>query len=356
MTIQQLLGYVVERKGSDLHLIVGMPPLVRVDGILSPVVGEVDLTENMLDLLMKGIMSPEQKESWMVNKDIDFSFSFGDRGRFRVNAYFQKGTMAASLRLIEMKVPTIDELGLPKICHTFTTLKQGFVLVTGPTGQGKSTTLAAILNEINQTRPIHLVTIEDPIEYLYTPAKAIVSQREIHNDAHSWDVALRSVLREDPDVVLIGEMRDYETIAAALTIAETGHLVFATLHTNSAAQTIDRIVDVFPENQQPQVRLQLSANLEAVFSQRLVPKIGGGRVVAYEVMTGTNGVKTAIREGRTHMLDNIIMTSAEHGMSTLEKSLSKLVRTNVISMETGMDYSLRPDDFEQLVKAGGVVV
>lgn len=258
--------------------------------------------------------------------------------------------MAASFRLIPMDIPSIDSLTLPKICHELTTLKQGFVLVTGPTGQGKSTTLAAMLEEINQTRRVHIVTIEDPIKYVYSASRAVVSQREVHNDTHSWDIALRSILREDPDVVLIGEMRDFETIAAALTIAETGHLVFATLHTNSAAQTIDRIVDVFPENQQPQVRLQLSNNLEAVFSQRLVPVTGGGRTVAYEIMLGTPAVKTAIREGRTHMLDNIILTSSEYGMITLENTLGRLVKEGKIAYETAQAYAARPGDVARFVK------
>lgn len=258
--------------------------------------------------------------------------------------------MAASFRLINANIPTIDALGLPRICHEFSALKQGFVLVTGPTGQGKSTTLAAVLQEINQTRPVHIVTIEDPIEYIYVPEKSIISQREVHNDTHSWELALRSVLREDPDVVLIGEMRDYETIAAALTIAETGHLVFATLHTNSAAQTIDRIVDVFPENQQPQVRMQLSANLEAVLSQRLVPRVNGSRVVAYEIMVGTTAMRTTIREGRTHMIDNIIQTSGEYGMNTLESCLAGLVSGGVISMETAEAYATRPDEIKRYIR------
>lgn len=350
MTIQQLLVYVIEKNASDLHLVVGNHPEVRIDGDLVDVAGSEVLTPQAIEQLLTGVVSEEQRQILMVNKEIDFSFSYGENARFRVNAYFQKGSLAASFRMINMQIPTIDSLLLPRICHEFTQLKQGFVLVTGPTGQGKSTTLAAILEEINQTRPVHIVTVEDPIEYIYSPAKALVSQREVHNDTHSWDIALRSILREDPDVVLIGEMRDFETIAAALTIAETGHLVFATLHTNSAAQTVDRIVDVFPENQQPQVRLQLSANLEAVFSQRLMPRIGGGRCVAYEIMTGIPAVKTAIREGRTHMLDNIIMTSAEYGMNTLEASLGKLVRENVISMETAQAYALRPGEINRYAK------
>lgn len=350
MTIQQLLVYVIEKNASDLHLIAGNCPEVRIDGELVAVAGEVILTPQAIDQLLNGVVSEEQRQILNVNKEIDFSFSYSDNARFRVNAYYQKGTLAASFRMINMKIPSVDSLNLPRICHDFAQLKQGFVLVTGPTGQGKSTTLAAILDEINQTRPVHIVTVEDPIEYIYAPAKALVSQREVHNDTHSWDIALRSILREDPDVVLIGEMRDFETIAAALTIAETGHLVFATLHTNSAAQTVDRIVDVFPENQQPQVRLQLSANLEAVFSQRLMPKIGGGRCVAHEIMTGIPAVKTAIREGRTHMLDNIIMTSSEFGMNTLEASLGKLIRKGEISFETAQAYALRPGELARYSK------
>jgi len=350
MTIQELLAYVLEKSASDLHLVVGSPPLVRMDGVLLPVAGEELLTAQRLEQLLDGVMSEEQRQLLGINKELDFSFSFGEQARFRVNAYSQKGSFAGSFRLIKAEIPSIDSLGLPKICHDFATLKQGFVLVTGPTGMGKSTTLAAILEEINQTRPVHMVTIEDPIEYIYNSKKSVVSQREMHNDTHSWEISLRSVLREDPDVVLIGEMRDFETIAAALTIAETGHLVFATLHTNSASQTIDRIVDVFPENQQPQVRMQLASNLEAVFSQRLVPQIMGGRTVAYEIMVATSAIKNAIREGRTHMLDNIIMTSQEYGMTTMEMILARMVRNGVITMETAQAYALRPGDVARHVK------
>jgi twitching motility protein PilT len=352
MTIQQLLQYVIDKKGSDLHLIAGSPPLIRIDGELLPVPAEEILSAPSVEQLMSGVMSSEQRQILTVNKELDFSFSYGDHARFRVNAYSQKNTLAGSFRLLSSEIPTVESLGLPRICHEFAKLKQGFILVTGPTGQGKSTTIASILEEINKTRPVHIVTIEDPIEYVYTASKATISQREVHNDTHSWEIALRSVLREDPDVVLIGEMRDFETIAAALTIAETGHLVFGTLHTNSAAQTIDRIVDVFPENQQPQVRLQLSANLEAVLSQRLVPKIGGGRAVAYEIMLGTSAVRNAIREGRTHMIDNIILTSSEYGMLTLETTLSKLVNDGEITLETAQAYALRPADLMKTGKEG----
>lgn len=350
MNIQQLLQYVVDKNASDLHLIVGSPPIVRIDGTLLQVPGENVLVPESISQLLEPVVATDQRQMLDVNKELDFSFALAEKARFRVNAYFQKGSIAASFRLIPVRIPKIDELGLPAICHEFANLKQGFVLITGPTGQGKSTTLAAILDEINQNRRVHIVTIEDPIEYMYTSARAIVSQREVHNDTHSWDIALRSVLREDPDVVLIGEMRDFETIAAALTIAETGHLVFATLHTNSAAQTIDRIVDVFPENQQPQVRLQLSNTLEAVFSQRLVPMISSGRVVAHEVMLGTPAVKTAVRDGKTHMLDNIILTSADVGMSTLESNLARLVKQGKISYEFAQAYAARPGDIARFVK------
>jgi twitching motility protein PilT len=270
--------------------------------------------------------------------------------RFRVNAYFQKGMTSGSFRFVPMRIPTMEELKLPEPVKEFAKLKQGFVLVTGPTGQGKSTTLAAVIDEINRTRPVHIVTVEDPIEYVHTSARAIVSQREVHNDTHSWEVALRAVLREDPDVVLVGEMRDFETIAAALTIAETGHLVFASLHTNSASQTVDRIVDVFPENQQPQVRLQLASTLEAVFSQRLVQKVGGGRVMAYELLAGTGAVRSAIREGRTHMIDNIIMTSGEYGMVSLESSLAAHVKAGTVTEAAASTYTGYAIDMARKIK------
>lgn len=350
MEIQQLLQMVIDKKASDLHLIVGIPPTLRVDGELSRVPGEPPLTREEAEKLIKGILNAEQTERVMVNKEIDFSLAFSQDARFRVNVYHQKGNISAAFRRIPLKVPTIEELKLPPICHEFAKLRQGFVLVTGPTGHGKSTTLAAILNEINQTRPVHILTIEDPIEFIFTPGQAVVSQREMREDTHSWEIALRSALREDPDVVLVGEMRDYETIAAAMTIAETGHLVFATLHTNSASQTMDRIVDVFPEEQQVQVRLQLSNVLEAVFSQRLVPLVSGGRTAAYEVMTASNAVRTAVREGKTHQIDNIIQTSGELGMVTLEMTLARYVKEGLISLETAQSFSIRPEELTRLVQ------
>lgn len=353
MEIQQLLQLTVDRKASDLHLIVGIAPTLRVDGELVRISGESSLTREDAERIIKGVLSAEQLERVSVNKEIDFGLSFSEAARFRVNVYFQKGTIGAAFRRIPLKVPTIEELKLPSICHNFVKLRQGFVLVTGPTGHGKSTTLAAILNEINQTRPVHILTIEDPVEFIFTPSQAIISQREMREDTHSWEVALRSALREDPDVVLVGEMRDYETIASALTVAETGHLVFATLHTNSAAQTIDRIVDVFPEEQQGQVRLQLSNVIEAVFSQRLVPLISGGRTAAYEILTASNAVRTAIREGKTHQIDNIIQTSRELGMTTLETTLAGFVKEGAVSVEIAQSFSLRPEELARLI--GGQV-
>lgn len=348
--IKFLLQQAVDLRASDLHLIVGSAPTLRVDGELVPVPNSGLLTPDLVAEALKQVLVGEQFERLSVNKEIDFSYSFSEAARFRVNAYTQKGSYAAAFRRIPYEIPDIDGLGLPKIVHSFTSLRQGLVLVTGPTGHGKSTTLAAAINEINKNRACHIVTVEDPVEFVFKPIRSIISQREMRYDTHSWQVALRSVLREDPDVVLIGEMRDHETISSALTIAETGHLVFATLHTNSAAQTIDRIVDVFPENQQNQVRMQLSSVLEAVFSQRLIAGMPKGRVVAHEVMLGTTAIKTAVREGKTHQIDSIIQTSSEAGMSSLENSLAYLVKTGKTTLETAQSWSMRPEELNRLIK------
>ena len=348
--VKNLLQQAVDAKASDLHLLVGNPPTLRVDGELLAVPNSGILTEDLVSEGLKQVLSAEQFERLTVNKEIDFSLSFSDKARFRVNSYTQKGSLAAAFRKIPLEIPDIDSLNLPKIAHSFANLRQGLVLVTGPTGHGKSTTLAAIINEINKIRACHIVTIEDPVEFMFKPIKSIISQREMRSDTHSWQVGLRSVLREDPDVVLVGEMRDYETIASAMTIAETGHLVLATLHTNSASQTVDRIVDVFPEDQQQQVRLQLSSTLEAVFSQRLIAAVPTGRVVAHEVMLGTTAIKTAIREGKTHQIDSIIQTSLEVGMSTLEHSLANLVKNGKITLETAQSWSVRPEELNRLIR------
>ncbi len=344
-----MLDLVIARNASDLHLIAGVPPTLRIDGELVPIPSEAPLSPEKIEKLLRSTLTAEQAEQLIVNKELDFSLSFSERARFRVNAYTQKQSLAAAFRSIPLEIPTIDSLGLPPSIHQFTSLKQGLVLITGPTGHGKSTTLAAILDEINANFTQHIVTIEDPIEFVIRPKRSIISQREMNNDTHSWSVALRSVLREDPDVVLVGEMRDYETIAAALTVAETGHLVFATLHTNSASQTVDRIVDVFPSEQQDQVKLQFSNVLEAVVSQRLIPAISGGRLVAHELMMSTTAIKTAIREGKTHQIDSIIQTSSETGMNTLEASLAILVRDGKITMETAKTYAVRPEQLARMV-------
>jgi len=350
MKIEELLEITFIQKASDLHLIVGLPPTLRINGELVSISGKENLSEEEVKDLIFSLLNEEQKEILLVNKELDFSFDYKEKGRFRVNAYHQKGTLAAAFRLLPLNVPKIDEINLPEICHQFVNLKQGFILVTGPTGHGKSTTLAAIIEEINQTRPVHIVTIEDPIEYMFFPKKGIISQREIRADTHSWQIALRSCLREDPDVVMIGEMRDYETISSAITIAETGHLVFATLHTNSAAQTVDRVIDVFPENQQEQVKMQLSNALEAILSQRLLPSLEGGRIPAFEILLSTPAVRTAIREGSTHLIDNIIQTSGELGMKTLEMDLARLVKGGKISLDVAKTYAQRPEELMRLIK------
>lgn len=354
MDIHELLDLTIKNNASDLHLLPGIPPALRIDGSLRYLSHYTPATPAEMEAMIFSILKPEQKELLINNKEIDFSFGFGggaygDLGRFRTNLYYQRGVLSAAFRYLQPKIRTIEELNLPKICHSFANLKQGFVLVTGPTGHGKSTTLAAIINEINLGKAAHILTIEDPIEYLYPSGKSIISQREMDLDTHSWSLALRSALREDPDVVLVGEMRDPETIAAALTIAETGHLVFSTLHTNSAAQTIDRIIDSFPASQQAQVRVQLASTLKGVVSQRLIPKIDGGRVPGVEVLMGTSAVATNIREGKTHLIDSIIQTSQDVGMITLESSLASLVLAGTISLEVAKSYALRPEELLRMV-------
>lgn len=350
MDIQQLFAETARLQASDLHILAGFAPMVRISGQLTPVSGLPALTPADTEQLLFAALSNEQKDLLITNREIDFSVQ-SKAGRFRANMYYQKSTLAATFRLVTSKIRTVDELGLPSICHDFVRLRQGFVLITGPTGHGKSTSLAAMIQEINQSKALHVITIEDPIEYVYPPGLSIISQREMHSDTHSWNVALRSVLREDPDVVLVGEMRDFETIEAALTVAETGHLVFATLHTNSAAQTIDRIVGVFPENQQPQIRLQLAAVLEGIVSQRLVPAVGGGRLAIAEILTATPAVRSTIRDGRTHLIDNIMQTSAEQGMVTLETALASAVKSGRISPDTAASYAVRPEELGRLLQS-----
>lgn len=353
MEIQEILEEALRRGASDVHLMVGTYPTLRINGELIPITKAGNPSPEYLEKLVFALTTPEQKELLLTNKELDFSFALGELARFRVNAFYQKGYVSASLRLIPSKIPSLEELHLPKVFSNFSKLRQGLILLTGPTGHGKSTTIASIINNINETRGVHIVTVEDPIEYVYPSRKSLIAQREMHLDTHSWEIALRSVLREDPDVVLIGEMRDYETIEACLTIAETGHLVFATLHTNSAAQSVDRIVGVFPENQQAQIQMQLSNVVEAIISQRLLPAVKGGRYPATEVLLASGAVRNVIREGKTHLLDNIIQTSTGIGMNTMENSLAEMVKDGRVSLDTALSYSLKPDDLLREVKRSG---
>ena len=354
MDIHELLNLTIKNGASDLHLIPGIPPVVRIDGSLRYLSNYSALSHEIVENLVYSLLNSQQKEFAINNKELDFSFGFGggdygNLGRFRANIYFQRGFLSAAFRFLLPNIRTAEELHLPKIIHSFADLKQGFILVTGPTGHGKSTTIASVINEINLKRAVHILTIEDPIEYVYPAGKSIISQREMDIDTHSWSMALRSALREDPDVVLVGEMRDPETMAAAITIAETGHLVFSTLHTNSAAQTVDRIIDSFPSGQQDQIKTQLASTLKGIVSQRLLPQINGGRIPAVEVLTGTSAIASNIREGKTHLIDSVIQTSQDAGMITLESSLASLVLSGVISLETAKSYALRPDDLLRLV-------
>ncbi len=344
-----MLDLLVKQNGSDIHIIVGAPPTLRIQGELIAVEGTPILNAEQAESLIIPIMTQEQKDYVKVNKELDFGYQFQEKGRFRVNVYHAQGNLSAALRLIPAAIKTIDELQLPPILHDFASINQGLVLLTGPTGEGKSTTLAAMIEEINVQKSKHIVTIEDPVEFVYKPKKSLISQREINHDTHSWDVALKSVLREDPDVVLIGEMRDYETIASAITIAETGHLVFATLHTLSAAQTIDRIIDVFPAHQQSQVRQQLASAIKAIVAQRLIPAVGGGRVPSLEILVATSAISNLIREEKTHQIDSVIQTSADKGMILFETYLQQLVQRGSITKEVAMSHSFRPDDMIRLL-------
>jgi twitching motility protein PilT len=349
--IEILLEEVVKKKASDLHLQVGLPPILRIDGALTPVSGAEILTDEAVETLVFAILDEDQKQILLKDKEFDFSFAFGDLGRFRVNAYHERGNLAAALRLIPNEILTIEQLGLPPIIDKFANYPRGLVLVTGPTGSGKSTTLAAMIHKINTERAEHIITIEDPIEYTHRSKKSVIVQREVHYDTYSFSAALRSALREDPDVVLIGEMRDLETIASAITIAETGHLVFATLHTNSAAQSIDRMIDVFPPHQQPQIRSQLSNILMAVCSQRLVPAIGGGRLAAAEILVATPAVRNIIREGKTHQLEAVIQTGSEFGMQSMDKTLAGMVHGGTISYDEARNHAVDLDELDRLMRS-----
>ncbi len=342
--VDRFLQTVIDVHGTDLMLTIGMQPLVRLDGSLRPADGMLPvIDESTMEIVLAQLLDNEQRRAFGLDRDIDFSFSFGE-ARFRGNAFYQRDKPAIALRLMHGNIPTFDEIGLPHAIRDLAQVKQGLILFTGPTGSGKSTSMATLIDNINATRPCHIITIEDPIEYLHSSKTAVVHQREIGVDAQSFERALKSALREDPDVVLVGEMRDLESIAITLTLAETGHLVISSLHTNDAPQALDRIVDVFPADRQTQIRLQLASVLSAVVAQRLVPRIGSGLVASYETLIATSAVSNLIREGKTRQLRNAMQMGIAQGNQTLEMSLNHLATIGVISWETALACSFVPHE------------
>ena len=350
-----LLMEVVNRRASDLHLSAGAPPTIRVRGRLSGLEGYPTLTSTDTREIVYSILSGDQRQRLETHWQLDFAYSIPGHARFRVNAYYQRGAVGAAFRLIPFDLTSIDALGLPSAVHDFTRKPRGFVLVTGPTGSGKSTSLAAMIDEINSTRDEHIMTIEDPIEFLHAHKKCLVNQRELGSDAQSFADALKAALRQDPDVILVGEMRDLETISTALTAAETGHLVFATLHTQDTAQTVDRIIDVFPPSQQGQVRVQLSVALQGIVTQQLLPTAdGAGRVAACEVLVPTPAVRNLIREGKTHQIYSVLQTGSAQGMQTMDTALVGLVRSGRITQKLAEERSSAPEELRRLM-GGGLV-
>jgi twitching motility protein PilT len=348
--IEAYLQALWDKGGSDLLLTAYNRPLVRVDGQLNPIEGEPVLDQDHVDHLVLSVLTEELKQELRTNKEVDFSFAWKGQARFRANCFFQMGTLAMSLRIIPLKLPTLEQLGLPPAIEYFSNLPQGLVLVTGPTGSGKSTTLAAMINYINENRRNHILTIEDPVEYVHPHKNCAVSQREVGYDTLSFARALRAAMREDPDVILVGEMRDPETVQFALSIAETGHLVFATLHTNDAPQALDRISDMFPAERQNQIKVQLAACLSGVVSQRLIPRVGGGMVAAFEILVANNAVRGLIREGKTHQVRNILASGRNEGMCTLESWLNMLVQNGFITYEDAVARSMHAKEIKPPVQ------
>jgi twitching motility protein PilT len=347
--LQALIDTLIEERASDLHFSVGAHPLMRISGRLMPLVKKPILSQADVASFAKIMTRPDQYERLERREEIDFSFETSQQVRFRGNAFFQRGKMGVALRLIPNVIRTLEELNLPPILESFTQRTQGFFLCVGPVGQGKSTTLAAMVNHINKTRPEHIVTIEDPIEYVYTEEKSLIDQREVGIDTVSFYSALNAAFRQDVDVILVGEMRNSETIETAVTAAETGHLVYSTLHTNDAAQTISRIIDTFPGDKQAQIRVQLSGSLIGIFSQRLIPHISGGLIPAYELLINNTAVSNLIRENRVHEIPAVIETGLEHGMIDLNRSLAKLVKNGDITVENAFTFSTNPKGLERLI-------
>jgi twitching motility protein PilT len=351
--IDHLLRTLWEHKGSDLLLVAGAPPTVRIDGQLRPIGGQEPLSAEGVDALIRSMLGGDLSAKLDEEREIDFSFGWEWQARFRGNAFHQRGSLGLALRLIPRAIPTFEELGLPPVIEQLAAAPQGLVLVTGPTGSGKSTTLASVIRYIADRRACHILTLEDPIEYSHSHGRAIVTQREIGTDSESFAKALRSALREDPDVLLVGEMRDTESIETALTISETGHLVFATLHTNDTSQAIDRIIDVFPAERQSQIRVQFAGALLGIVAQRLLPKVGGGRVAAFELLLATTAVKNLIREGKTEQIRNTIATGQRAGMQTLEMSLRDLVAAGLVEHEAAIAASSNPRELGVDTRATG---
>jgi twitching motility protein PilT len=347
--LHALMEALLVQGGSDLHLAVGLQPIIRVAGALTPALSEKPLTNEEVQSYLDIMLRPEHKKRFLESQEIDFSYGYENRARFRGNGFIERGKFAIALRLIPKQIPSIAELNLPRSLEDFASKKQGFFLVVGPVGQGKTTTLAALLEKINLERTEHIVTIEDPIEYLFENKKSVIAQREVRVDTKDFESALESVFREDVNIIMIGEMRTPETMSAAVRAAETGHLVFSTLHTNNAAQTIDRIIDSFPPNQQDQIRVQLAASLEGIFSQRLIPRLSGGLVPACELLINNNAVANLIREKRTHEIQTIIETGAEQGMIDMNRSLADLVRSGEITVENAYARSWNSKLLERLL-------
>ncbi|MHB8710127.1 MAG: type IV pilus twitching motility protein PilT [Minisyncoccota bacterium] len=344
--LTELLDLVISEGGSDLHIFAGGSPIIRVAGALIPLATYPVLTAEDTELMLRSIVPPDRWDSFKQEQTIDLSYAHKTDDRFRVNGYRTQGTTTIALRLIPPAIRTFTELNLPSVLEVFAQREQGFFLCVGPVGQGKSTTLAAIINRINDTRAEHILTIEDPVEYLFTKKKSLINQREIHIDTPDFHTALQAAFREDVDVIMVGEMRDYETISSAVTAAETGHLVFSTLHTNNAAQTIDRIIDMFPAEQQDQVRVQLSGSLAGIFSQRLIPRISGGLIPAYELLINNNAVSNLIREGQTHEISGVIQTSSQEGMIDMDRMLADLVHRGEVTVEHAYEHAMDPKTFE----------
>lgn len=350
MNIKELFSAAVKKEASDLHLVVGLPPVLRIDGELVYIEGEKPIAQKIMEQMVFSILTEEQKQRFISERELDVSYELEDKSRFRVNLLYEKNNIGLVARVINDKMPTLEDIGMPEIVYQLLGLKQGLILITGPTGCGKSTTLAAMVNYINNNRCCHIITLEDPIEYLFKPKKSVIIQRQLGSDIQTFSNGLKHVLRQDPDVVMVGEMRDLETVATTITLAETGHLVLATLHTYSAAQTVDRIIDIFPSHQQNQVRLQLSMVLASVISQRLLPKTKGGRVAAREILLNTSAVANLIRENKIAQIRTVIETSIKEGMISMDQDLKKLYDNEMVSKEVAQAQMENPELLEKAKK------